>query len=135
MAAWLLIGPAKNLELGMQRGIWGLPPRNIQRWSLIEPGDTLFFYATAPIQGIVGWGLAVDTAQDDTPLWPEERRGQARFPLRIVFEQTTVIPIREWQLRRVPIGAGLVWHGAMQHLTDEQDRELKKLLLAAVASC
>ncbi|MBI4340209.1 MAG: hypothetical protein HY680_09710 [Chloroflexi bacterium] len=120
MTSWLIVGPPGNLEIGLARRVWGLPPGYDTAMGRIAPGDTVYFYATAPVKGVVGSGVVKGTRRDQLPIWPQEiAQGEARWPMRIEFESVQVIPRDRWGTHRVAIERGrVVLQRALQRLPD-----------------
>jgi hypothetical protein len=93
MGNWLLIGPQKHWEIAFSHvpAIWGLTRRYYTTYSLMGPGDVLFFYSTAPIKGLVGYGILKDKVDAAAEygrelIWPvEKKKGVPEWELRFTF--------------------------------------------------
>lgn len=122
MSFWLAIGPPKNWEIGVENQVWAVSPANSKSWEKVTPGDTVFFYATAPIKGIVGSGTVARTAVEQHPFWPEERKaGSSLWPFRIHFGMVKVLPTKDWVTKKYsPDRAGIVFQRAFQPLSAER---------------
>ena len=91
---WMLPGNAENWSKALARGVWGFGSRSMHLWRRLQPGDTLFFYVTRPISGVVGLGNAGAKEEALEPLWPNEMdAGEVLYPLRFRLHI-------EWQLQR-----------------------------------
>ena len=72
---WLVVGSRENWETAFKHGnIWGLKERQRHLWESLNEGDTLLFYVTQPIGGIVGRGVLRTKFKQNRPLWPQELR-------------------------------------------------------------
>ena len=125
MVYWLLVGPPDNWEIGLERGLWGLPESQEKSWGRVCPGDTVFFYATAPVKGVFGYASVEATRRDSSLVWPQEvKEGRALWPLRIEFERGVLLARTKWQNQRVLLGRrGL--QRALQRLDDERASKLR----------
>jgi hypothetical protein len=102
--SWLVVGSEKNWKVAFENNnIWGLKDfRELKAlWNLLREGDGLLFYASKPVQGIVGFGHAVTKFRQTNPLWPEEiRRNEVIWPLRFEFDVEYCLPPSLWKSRR-----------------------------------
>jgi hypothetical protein len=133
MASWLAVGPPENWEISLEKGVWGIPPTYEKAWGRVAPGDTVFFYATAPVKGVIGYGEIRATKRESTPLWPQEvKEGRALWPLRVELEVKASLPRQQWEYRRVTVQRrGLVLQRAFQRLTDARAQELLEALTSS----
>ena len=70
--------------------------------SLAENEDLVFFYATAPVSGVVGFGIVRTKFRQDSPLWPAERvRNEVIWPLRFEYDFVSCLPPSSWQRSKV----------------------------------
>ena len=98
MDNWLAIGPAENWKIGMKKKIWAVSPAQSKTWEKVETGDRVFFYATAPVKGIIGYGNVARTKVSETSFWPQEKeKGHTLWPFRIEFSEVTVIAASDWE--------------------------------------
>lgn len=99
MAFWLGVGSSKNWETAFNFGnIWGLRLSQKVLWEQIAEKDVIFFYATAPIKRIIGYGKISSKFKQDKPLWPEElRKNRVIWPLRFQFDVIYRFRKEEWQ--------------------------------------
>jgi len=102
-SCWLVIGTEQNWHTAFDYGpIWGL--RNSQRhyWEkLTENSDIVFFYVTAPVSGVVGYGVVRTKLLQNSPLWPDERaRNELIWPLRFEFDVLSCLPPAIWRTER-----------------------------------
>ena len=87
---WLVVGSPTNWETAFKYGnIWGLKDSARQKlqWEQITEGDILIFYATAPVSGVIGYGVVKTKFKQDRPLWPKEvKENRVIWPLRFEFD-------------------------------------------------
>ncbi|HOM99701.1 MAG TPA: EVE domain-containing protein [Acidobacteriota bacterium] len=122
MADWLVIGPVKNWQLAVEHKVWAVSPAQEKSWRSLSPGDRVFFYATAPVKGVVGWGSVASTAVVEEPFWPEEKaKGHVLWPYRIRFQDIHVLPAADWQDRALRIERqGIVFQRALQPVASDR---------------
>jgi len=125
MSDWLAIGPVANWEIGLKKKVWAVSPAQSKTWEKVAPGDRVFFYATAPVKGLVGYGTVSRTRVDETPFWPDEKaKGHTLWPYRIEFSSVTHISIHDWETKRVaPERQGIVFQRAFQPVTPDRAAE------------
>ncbi len=129
---WLAIGPVESWKRALEVSTWGMTKRYESFWNRVSPKDTLFFYVTSPVKGVVGYGAVKEKLQDKKPLWPEEvREKQTLWPLRLRFDTTKCLPPEKWETGRVRLNAKqAVLQKGFQALRDEVValilKELKK---------
>ncbi len=130
MANWLAIGPAENWQIGIKKKTWAVSPAQQKTWEKLAPGDLVFFYATTPVKGIIGYGRVARTDVDENPFWPEEKRkGHTLWPFRITFSEVTFISLRDWETSRVvPERHGIVFQRALQPAAEEAAEAWRKAL-------
>ena len=130
MNNWLAIGPADNWKLGLDGKVWGFAVRHGKAWARINPGDRLFFYATAPVKGIIGYGTVRRTFQGRSPFWPEEKkRGEILWPFRVEFSVERALPGKDWETKRLELDRrGVVFQRALQPLDAGKAGRLLKSL-------
>lgn len=99
MNYWLIIGAPKNWEEAFQKGnLWGFSQRNEHLWNTIEEGDVIFFYATDPIGGVLGYGKVKTKFRQTQPLWSAEiEQNRVRWPLRIEFDVEYALSLERWE--------------------------------------
>ncbi len=121
MAYWLAIGPVGNWEIGVKEKVWAVSPAHNKTWKRLRPGDTVFFYATAPVKGIIGLGTVREKRFDEELFWPQEReKGQSLWPFRLRFGDLKVLPKKEWSTKRYePDRQGIVFQRAFQPVKPE----------------
>jgi hypothetical protein len=135
MNTWLAIGPVENWKIGIKKKIWAVSPAQLKSWERIRPGDTVFFYATAPVKGLIGCGTVGKTDADEKPFWPQElEKGHVIWPYRIRFSSVTHISPHDWESKRVaPERTGIVFQRAFQPVGQERAESwLKALAKVAV---
>jgi hypothetical protein len=131
MNNWLAVGPPENWEIALKQGnIWGIPSRYEKLWVSIAKGDLLFFYATHPAKGVIGYGKIISTFRENKPLWPQEKEeGRSLWPLRIKFEIVSCLPIEEWPQKAIRLSRQRVMlRRAFQRLKDEVAKEIEQAL-------
>ena len=102
---WLIIGPqiswSAAFELG---GIWGVKERLYPEWKALDPGETVFFYVTSPVSGVVGVGSVTNKFVQDKPLWPDEiEANQVIYPYRFEFDIAYVLEHERWRADRIKV--------------------------------
>ena len=99
----------ENWETAFKHGnIWGLKERQRHLWESLNEGDTLLFYVTQPIGGIVGRGVLRTKFKQNRPLWPQElRENRLIWPLRFEFDVESCLPPDEWITNKLI--SKLVW--------------------------
>ncbi|MBM4092855.1 MAG: EVE domain-containing protein [Planctomycetes bacterium] len=133
MNYWLAIGPADNWEIGIRKKAWGVTPRHSKAWGLVEPGDTVFFYAMTPVKGLIGNGTVAKTEVDQKPFWPQEiSEKQSYWPFRISFQNTTTLPRKHWETARIATGReGIVFQRAFQTIDEKRAQQWERALSKA----
>ena len=106
---WLVVGSRENWETAFKHGnIWGLKERQRHLWESLNEGDTLLFYVTQPIGGIVGQGVVHTKIKQNRPLWPQElREHKLIWPLRFEFDVESCLPPDKWSNKKLV--SKLVW--------------------------
>ena len=105
MNRWLLVGPVEHWRTALTNRLWGFRDAVTLRTlvSKIADGDWVFFYAKAPVSGVVGLGRVqggVFTA--DKPLWPDEVASSGVIYLhRFHVLTTSVLPENSWNDRAI----------------------------------
>lgn len=100
---WMAVGSRANWEEAFERGnIWGLRQRQKHRWENLGENDTILFYATESIAGIIGYGSVQTKFRQDQPFWSEEvRKGEVIWPLRFEFDVDYCLPPDRWETNRI----------------------------------
>jgi len=103
MNYWLVVGAVKNWDTAFEHGnIWGLRKSQRPLWAILAEGDTVIFYATNPVSGVIGHGIVRTRFIQDKPLWPEELlRNEVIWPLRFEFDIESCLPKNEWKINRI----------------------------------
>ena len=128
---WLVIGIPRNWETAFSQPvpIWGLRPRYQTEFQVMNIGDLLWFYSTAPVAGVIGVGTVKDKYIDNINLiWDDElRKKEVIWPLRFRIHVLKVLPIERWKTDRIKINDfGLFWQIGFQLLKEEHAIELFK---------
>ena len=101
---WLAVGIPENWHTAFDFNcIWGLKANQRHYWeALTENTDIIFFYATMPITGVIGYGTVLEKIYQDSPLWPQERaRNEVIWPLRFYFDVKAALRPAVWQQQRI----------------------------------
>lgn len=101
---WVAVGTRQNWHTAFDYGgIWGLKATQRHYWERIqENSDVVFFYATLPVSGVVGYGLVRTKLQQQSPLWHDELiRNEIIWPLRFEFDVLCCLAPNEWENRKV----------------------------------
>jgi hypothetical protein len=103
MNYWLAVGPPNNWKTAFEQGnIWGLINKQKHWWDAIIENDTVLFYATQPVSGIIGYGAIQTKFRQDKALWPQEiAEGKVRWPLRFEFNVGYCLVPDEWSTRKI----------------------------------
>src|SRR5438093_8320914 len=119
MRNWLVIGSTQNwlTALSQPVPIWGLKPAHNSAFGVLETGDTIWFYATSPVSGVIGVGLVRDKYFDNGNLiWAEEQRERkVIWPHRFRIQVLKVIDGQQWKRDKIDIGDfRLFWQNGFQ---------------------
>jgi hypothetical protein len=101
---WLAVGTPENWHTAFDfNGIWGLKSSQRRFWdSFEENNDLIFFYATRPVSGVVGYGIIRTKLLQNSPLWPAERaRNEVIWPLRFEFDVLACLAPAAWEKGKV----------------------------------
>lgn len=103
MNYWLVVGSPRNWDTAFKRGnIWGLRQTQRHLWESVNENDKLIFYATVPVVGIIGYGIARTKFKQDRPLWPDEiKQHKVIWPLRFEFDVESCLPQKEWKTKKL----------------------------------
>src|ERR687887_122446 len=100
MNNWLVIGSVQNWETALSQPvpIWGLKPVHKTSFDALQPGDTIWFYATSPVAGVIGLGLVKDKYFDKNNLiWHAEKKERnVIWPYRFRFQVLKVVDAQHW---------------------------------------
>jgi len=98
MNYWLVVGSSANWKVAFENGnIWGLKETQRYLWERLNEGDTLLFYTTQPVRGIIGYGILRTKFKQDRPLWPQELlEHKLIWPLRFEFDVKSCLPLNKW---------------------------------------
>jgi len=82
--------------------IWGVKQHYERHWLQVSSGDAIFFYATKPVSGVVGYGTIISKRYDETLLWHQEiDKGHALWPFRFLIDVKFCLPSNMWQAEKV----------------------------------
>ncbi|MGE4555129.1 MAG: hypothetical protein AB7D02_03335 [Candidatus Paceibacterota bacterium] len=126
---WLVIGIPDNWETALSQPVplWGLKPRYQVEFQSMNIGDFLWFYATAPVAGVIGVGVVKDKYVDNVNLiWNEEKKlKEVIWPLRFRIHVLKVLPRDRWKTDKIKINDfHLFWQIGFQILRDKDAIEL-----------
>ncbi len=105
---WLAVGTPQNWHTAFDYGgIWGLRRSQRRYWEdILENSDIVFFYATTPVVGVVGYGIVRTKLRQDSPLWPDERaRNEIIWPLRFEFDVVSCLSPKAWRDQKIVLPA------------------------------
>lgn len=85
---WILVGNEESWKTAFDKFIWGIKKIFKNRWELVKKDDLLFFYATYPIRGIIGYGIVKEKLIGKNLVWEDEKKEKKIiFPYRILFDR------------------------------------------------
>jgi len=100
----LAVGPPEYWQIAFEQGsIWGLraTPRHDALWKMLSEGDSVIFYATLPVGGVIGYGEVRRKFKQDRPLWPlEVKEGKVMWPNRFEFDAKYLLPQDRWETHK-----------------------------------
>ena len=122
---WLVVGSPHNWRTAFeQKNIWGLKQTQRYLWESLNEKDTLFFYVTSPVSGIIGHGTVRIKFHQDQPLWPQEiEENKVIWPLRFEFNVERCLPLDKWQISKIT-SKELFPRGGFQALSHNTARQL-----------
>ncbi len=126
---WLALGKPQNWVSAFDtNGTWGLKESQISLWERLDTGDTVYFYVTSPVSGIIGNGTISTKFRQDRPLWPEEiSRKEVIWPLRFQFDVLNQIPHSDWIDKKTAIGdMSLSLRSGFQELSGKTSAEISR---------
>ena len=131
MKNWLVIGIPKNWEQALSQPvpIWGLKNLYSKDFEILNNGDFLWFYATAPISGIIGLGSVKDKYIDSINLiWEEELvKKKVIWPLRFRIHVLKILPQINWKKDLIKVNdLKINWQRGFQLLNEEYSIEIYK---------
>ncbi len=101
---WILCGKQENWCIAIKDEIWGLIPKFQGKWRHLKLKDYLFFYATNPISGVIGFGKVQAKFKQNQPLWPDElSKKEVLYPFRFEFQSEYILPQEAWSARKIKI--------------------------------
>ena len=102
--AYIFSGSPLNWQAALKDSIWGMRNSHRPEWLAIREGDLVFFYATSPVSGLIGYGTVIRTFEANEPYWPDEvREGCVKYPYRVQFEVGLLLDPRSWRTRSARI--------------------------------
>jgi len=107
---WIVKGDSDNWRLALAaKGIWGLKDQPLAKvyWLAIAPGDTIFFYVTGNVKGVVGYGTVRAKFHQTTPLFADEIKAErVLWPLRFEFDVDYLLPDALWDEACIRVPGG-----------------------------
>lgn len=101
---WILTGKLENWIYSIDKDIWGVKAKHKWLWDLLEQGDTLIFYVSKPVGGMVGCGEVISKSHSTGLVWQDEiASGRSIYPYKIGFKKTFSIPKENWISKRLSI--------------------------------
>lgn len=122
---WLVVGSPHNWKTAFEhKNIWGLKRTQRHLWEKLNEKDTLLFYVTSPVSGIIGHGTIRTKFPQDKPLWPQEiKESKVIWPLRFEFDVERCLPPDKWQTFKIA-SRELFPRGGFQELSQGIARKL-----------
>jgi predicted RNA-binding protein len=119
--SWVLCGKPEHWSIALKDEIWGLIPKFKGKWRYLRPADWLFFYATSPVTGVIGFGKVQSKFKQNKPLWSDELlRKEVLYPFRFEFQSEYVLPEEQWKARKIKLSLPIGFYSGM-NLLDDQD--------------
>ena len=134
MAHWLVIGTPENWKYSLNHGnTWGFSQYYETKWTEIQIGDTLIYYAMAPIKRLIGHGVVESKTRGDQPFFPSEvGQGRLVWPLQIQFSNTRCLDFEQWHTNGCLLERrGLVFQRALQKLEERRAQQLVRAISRA----
>ncbi len=103
MNYWLAVGSPENWKKSFKQNyIWGLTNRQRHWWEKLSEGDSVLFYATKPVSGVIGYGTIQTKFRQDRPTWPQEiKEGKILWPLGFEFTVKYCLPEDKWDVQKI----------------------------------
>ena len=122
---WLVVGSPENWHTAFQHGnIWGLKETQRHLWESLRENDTVLFYATKPVGGLIGYGSVHTKFQQNQPLWPQEfQEGRVIWPLKFEFDVEYCLPPAQWTIQKL-VSKDLRPRGGFQLLSQDTGKQL-----------
>ncbi len=129
---WIAIGSPENWKTTIEgKKIWGLGSRHRTNWSKVNEGDILLFYATRPVQGLVGFAKIHSKTVDQTPIWSQEEGPKgAIWPFRLLLDIEFCINPEQWSTKRVALPEGVFLPRGFQKVQDDPAKRATEALQA-----
>ncbi|MCV0400160.1 MAG: hypothetical protein K5785_09245 [Nitrosarchaeum sp.] len=70
---YILVGDETSWKTALEYNQWGFSKKNIGLWNTIMEGELVAFYATKPIQKIIGFGKISEKFTSNDIMWPDEK--------------------------------------------------------------
>ena len=117
---WILIGKPENWNTAFEFSIWGLVPKFGGKWRYLRENDRLFFYATAPVSGVIGFGKVQAKFKQDRPQFPEEIAAKTvLYPFCFEFLPEYALVESQWNTGRIKIALPTGFYSGMNLLADQ----------------
>jgi predicted RNA-binding protein len=117
---WLVVGSPHNWKTAFEhKNIWGLKRTQRHLWESLNEKDSLLFYVTSPVSGIIGHGTVRTKFPQNQPLWPQEiKENRVIWPLRFEFDVELCLPPDKWQTSKIA-SRELFPRGGFQELSQD----------------
>lgn len=135
---WLVTGPIEHWRFGVENGVWGATEEIRRTWGKEAPqkGDIFFFYVSAPVGKVVGYGVleGMGLKKREKRIWEREKREKNvdyRYVLYFSVLRSLVRPkdpIDEWIRKGIVLGEcqGQVYRAFTRVKKKECVEELEK---------
>lgn len=122
---WLVVGSPENWRTAFEHGnIWGVKETQRHLWESLEENDTVLFYATTPVGGIIGYGTVRTKFRQNQPLWPKElQERKLIWPLRFEVDVGYCLPPDKWTTQKL-VSKDLWPRGGFQQLSKDKGEHL-----------
>lgn len=117
---WILCGKSENWNIALKDQIWGLIPKFGGKWKYLQLNDFVFFYATSPVKGVIGFGKVKAKFKQNKPLWPDEiDNNEVLYPYRFEFDIEYTLPENQWGSKQIKISLPIGFYSGMNLFDDE----------------
>lgn len=117
---WILCGKPENWKTAFKDELWGLIPKFQGKWKYLQLTDFLFYYATNPIKGIIGFGRVKAKFKQNQPIWPDEiAQNEVLYPFRFEFQSGYVLPETQWGIKQIKVQLPIGFYSGINLLDDK----------------
>jgi len=101
---YIFSGAPSNWVTALGKNTWGLRSNHRSTWSGIAKGDPVFFYATSPVSGLIGYGTVIRIFEGKELYWQDEiAESRVKYPYRIEFAPVALLDQKTWEAKSVGI--------------------------------